>query len=401
MPLIHMHDLDLEGKRVLIREDLNVPLANGEITSDVRIRAALPTIRAALEAGAAVMLMSHLGRPDEGQAPAECSLAPVASRTSELLSMDVPLVTGWIDGVVADPGKACLLENVRFQTGEKACDDRLSKRMAALCDVFVMDAFGTAHRAQASTVGVAKYAPIACAGPLLAGELAALRRALDDPQRPMVAIVGGSKVSTKLTVLDALAKIVDSLILGGGIANTFIAAEGHAVGKSLHESDMLDTARDLTNTSDDRAEIPLPVDVVVATEFSADAAATTKIVNEVTDEELILDIGPQTAQQFADIIQYAGTVIWNGPVGVFEFDQFGAGTKKMAEAIAASSAFSVAGGGDTLAAIDKYGVADDISYISTGGGAFLEFVEGKKLPAVAILEERAAGVSGFIKKNIP
>ena len=401
MPLIHMHDLDLEGKRVLIREDLNVPLANGEITSDVRIRAALPTIRAALEAGAAVMLLSHLGRPDEGQAPAECSLAPVASRTSELLSMDVPLVTGWIDGVVADPGKAYLLENVRFQTGEKACDDRLSKRMAALCDVFVMDAFGIAHRAQASTVGVAKYAPIACAGPLLAGELAALRRALDDPQRPMVAIVGGSKVSTKLTVLDALTKIVDSLILGGGIANTFIAAAGHAVGKSLHESDMLDTARDLTNTSDDRAEIPLPVDVVIATEFSADAAATTKTVNEVTDEELILDIGPQTAQQFADIIQYAGTVIWNGPVGVFEFDQFGAGTKKMAEAIAASSAFSVAGGGDTLAAIDKYGVADDISYISTGGGAFLEFVEGKKLPAVAILEERAAGVSGFIKKNIP
>jgi phosphoglycerate kinase len=391
MPLIDMRDLDLTGKRVLIREDLNVPLADGRITSEARIRAALPTIRAALEAGAAVMLMSHLGRPTEGEYSAEFSLAPVALRLSELLGMDVPLVSDWIDGVAVEPGQACLLENVRFQSGEKACDDGLSKRMAALCDVFVMDAFGTAHRAQASTVGVAKYAPVACAGPLLAGELAALGQALDDPRRPMIAIVGGSKVSTKLKVLDALADIVDVLIVGGGIANTFIAAAGHKVGNSLHEADMLDTANELANKSDDRADIPLPVDVVVAAEFSADAVATTKTVDEVSDEELILDIGPQTARLFADIISNAGTIIWNGPVGVFEFDQFGAGTKTLADAIAASSAFSVAGGGDTLAAIDKYGVAGDISYISTGGGAFLEFVEGKKLPAVAILEQCAAG----------
>jgi phosphoglycerate kinase len=391
MPVIDMHDLDLANKRVLIREDFNVPLSNGRITSDVRIRAALPTIRAALEAGAAVMLMSHLGRPAEGQPSEEFSLAPVALRLSELLDTDVPLVTDWLDGVVAEPGTARLLENVRFQPGEKACDDELSKRMAALCDVFVMDAFGTAHRAQASTVGVARYAPLACAGPLLVGELAALRQALDEPKRPMVAIVGGSKVSTKLTVLDALAGIVDFLIVGGGIANTFIAAAGHKVGKSLLESDMLDTAMGLASNTGDRAEIPLPVDVVVATEFAAHAVATTKNVNEVSNDELILDIGPQTAQQFADIVQHAGTVIWNGPVGVFEFDQFGAGTEKLAQAIAASSAFSIAGGGDTLAAIDKYGVAGDISYISTGGGAFLEFMEGKKLPAVAILEERAAG----------
>jgi phosphoglycerate kinase len=390
MPVIDMHDLDLAAKRVLIREDLNVPLADGQITSDVRIRAALPTIRAALEAGAAVMLMSHLGRPVEGQPSAEFSLAPVAARLSELLSMEVPLVSNWTDGVTAAPGTACLLENVRFQVGEKACDDSLSKRMAALCDVFVMDAFGTAHRAQASTVGVARFAPLACAGPLLAGELAALGRALEDPQRPMVAIVGGSKVSTKLTVLDALADMVDYLIVGGGIANTFIAAAGHKVGKSLHEPDLLDTANRLSMDSSDRAEIPLPVDVVVATEFAADATATTKNVDEVADDELILDIGPQTAQHFADIINGAGTIIWNGPVGVFEFDQFGEGTQILAQAIAASAAFSVAGGGDTLAAIDKYGVAGDISYISTGGGAFLEFVEGKKLPAVAILEERAA-----------
>jgi phosphoglycerate kinase len=391
MPVIDMRDVDLAGKRVLIREDFNVPVADGQITSDARIRAALPTIRAALEAGAAVMLMSHLGRPTEGEPSTEFSLAPVAVRLSELLGMDVPLVTEWIDGVEVEPGNACLLENVRFLVGEKASDDNLSKRMAALCDVFVMDAFGTAHRAQASTFGVAKYAPLAVAGPLLSGELAALGQALDNPQRPLVAIVGGSKVSTKLTVLDALANIVDQLIVGGGIANTFIAAAGHNVGKSLHEADMLDTARQLASNTDDRAEIPLPVDVVVASEFSADALATTKTVNDVADDELILDIGPQTAKQFAEIIAGAGTIIWNGPVGVFEFDQFGAGTKTLAEAIAASSAFSVAGGGDTLAAIDKYGVADDISYISTGGGAFLEFVEGKKLPAVAILEQRAAG----------
>ncbi len=391
MPVIEMRDLNLAGKRVLIREDFNVPLADGQITSDVRIRAALPTLRAALEAGAAVLVMSHLGRPMEGERALEFSLAPVALRLSDLLRMDIPLVADWIDGVDVDPGQACLLENVRFLNGEKACDDDLSKRMAALCDVFVMDAFGTAHRAQASTYGVAKFAPVACAGPLLAGELAALAKALDDPQRPMVAIVGGSKVSTKLTVLGALADIVDQLIVGGGIANTFIAAAGHKVGKSLHEADMLDTAGNLARNADDRAEIPLPVDVIVASEFSADADATTRDVGDVADDELILDIGPQTATHFAGIIAGAGTIIWNGPVGVFEFDQFGGGTKKLAEAIAASSAFSIAGGGDTLAAIDKYGVADDISYISTGGGAFLEFVEGKKLPAVAILEERAAG----------
>ena len=390
MAVIDMRDLDLTGKRVLVREDLNVPLADGQITSDVRIRAALPTIRAALEAGAAVMLMSHLGRPQEGEPAAEFSLAPVATRLSELLAMDVPLVTDWIDGVEVEPGKACLLENVRFLPGEKACDADLSKRMAALCDIFVMDAFGTAHRAQASTCGVARFAPVAAAGPLLSGELAALRQALDDPRRPMVAIVGGSKVSTKLTVLDALADIVDTLLLGGGIANTFIAAAGHKVGKSLHEADLLDTASELARNTAGRAEIPLPVDVVVATEFAADAADVIKAVSEVADDELILDIGPETARQFAEIIAGAGTVIWNGPVGVFEFDQFGQGTRILAEAIAASSAFSVAGGGDTLAAIDKYGVADDISYISTGGGAFLEFVEGKKLPAVAILEDRAA-----------
>jgi phosphoglycerate kinase len=390
MPVIDMRDLDLAGKRVLVREDLNVPLADGQITSDVRIRATLPTIRMALESGAAVMLMSHLGRPTEGEPSAPFSLGPVAVRLAELLGTEVPLVTDWIDGVDIASGKVCLLENVRFLSGEKSCDDALSKRMAALCDVFVMDAFGTAHRAQASTYGVAKYAPVACAGPLLSGELAALGKALDDPRRPMVAIVGGSKVSTKLTVLDALADIVDQLIVGGGIANTFIAAAGHNVGKSLHEADMLDTARDLTGNADDRAEIPLPVDVVVASEFSPDAGATIKAVDDISDGELVLDIGPQTAQQFADIVASAGTVIWNGPVGVFEFDQFGEGTKVLAKAIAASPAFSVAGGGDTLAAIDKYGVADDISYISTGGGAFLEFVEGKKLPAVAILEDRAA-----------
>lgn len=391
MPLIKMRDLDLAGKRVLIREDFNVPLADGEITSDVRIRAALPTIRAALEAQATVVLMSHLGRPTEGETPEELSLDPVARRLTELLGMDVPLVSEWAGGVEDVPGQICLLENVRFLKGEKACDDDLSKRMAALCDVFVMDAFGTAHRAQASTVGVARYAPVACAGPLLVGELAALGRALDDPQRPVIAVVGGSKVSTKLTVLDSLANIVDQLIVGGGIANTFIAAEGHKVGKSLYEADMLEIASNLSSNADDRAEIPLPVDVVVAHEFSAGATATVKAIEDVDDDELILDIGPQTANNFAAIIENAGTVIWNGPVGVFEYDQFGAGTKRLADAIATSSAFSVAGGGDTLAAIDKYGVADDISYISTGGGAFLEFVEGKKLPAVAILEQRAAG----------
>jgi phosphoglycerate kinase len=391
MAVISMGELDLAGKRVLIREDLNVPVADGVITSDARIRASLPTIRAALDAGAAVIVMSHLGRPTEGEPEERFSLAPVAAHLATLLNMDVPLVTDWLNGVDVEPGQLVLLENVRFNAGEKACDDELSKKMAALCDVFVMDAFGTAHRAQASTYGVAKYAPVACAGPLLASELDALAKALDNPARPMVAIVGGSKVSTKLTVLEALANIVDQLIVGGGIANTFIAAAGHNVGKSLHEPDMLDTASALASNEADRADIPVPVDVVVASEFSADASAAVKDVTAVGSEELILDIGPQTAENFAALVRNAGTIIWNGPLGVFEFDQFGEGTKALAEAIADSKAFSVAGGGDTLAAIDKYGVAGRISYISTGGGAFLEFVEGKKLPAVAILEERAAG----------
>lgn len=389
MPVINMSELDLAGKRVLIREDLNVPVADGQVTSDARIRAALPTIRAALDSGAAVMLMSHLGRPVEGSPDAAFSLAPVAARLSELLDTQVPLVREWIDGVDIEPGKVVLLENVRFLPGEKACDEDLSKRMATLCDVFVMDAFGTAHRAQSSTYGVAKYAPVACAGPLLSRELAALARALDNPARPLVAIVGGSKVSTKLTVLDALAGIVDQLIVGGGIANTFIAAAGYEVGKSLYEADMLQTAIKLANNDADRADIPIPVDVVVAKEFSAESGATVRLVSEVAKDELILDIGPATSKYFAEIIESAGTIIWNGPVGVFEFDQFGAGTKAMAEAIANSNAFSIAGGGDTLAAIDKYDVTDGVSYISTGGGAFLEFVEGKKLPAVEILEKRA------------
>jgi len=388
MSVIKMTDVDLQGKRVLIREDLNVPIADGAVTSDARIRAALPTIRAALDAGAAVMLMSHLGRPTEGQAEDLFSLQPVAERIAKLLDRDVPLIKDWIDGVEVAVGDVVLLENVRFLEGEKACDEALAKKMASLCDIFVMDAFGTAHRAHASTYGVAEHAAIACAGPLLSAELEALAKALDNPARPFVAIVGGSKVSTKLTVLDTLADVVDCLIVGGGIANTFIAAAGHGVGKSLYEPDMLDTAQDLADNKHDRAEIPVPTDVVVANEFAADAEATTKLIEAVSADELILDIGPDTSAQFADIIAGAGTIIWNGPVGVFEFDKFGSGTKALAEAIAASNAFSVAGGGDTLAAIDKYGVADNISYISTGGGAFLEFVEGKTLPAVAILEQR-------------
>ena len=390
MTVVRMSDLDLAGKRVLIREDLNVPVRDGRVTSDARIRAALPTIRAAREAGAAVMLMSHLGRPTEGQPDDAFSLQPVAARLSELLGTEVPLVRDWINGVDVAPGSVVLLENVRFLAGEKACDDTLARKMAALCDVFVMDAFGTAHRAQASTYGVAEHAPVACAGPLLVAELEALGKALDNPARPLVAIVGGSKVSTKLDVLDALAGIVDYLIVGGGIANTFIAAAGHDVGRSLHEADMLDTARGLAAGGEGRARIPVPTDVVVAGEF-ADVQGKTRAVDAVSGDELILDIGPETAARFSEIIAGAGTVIWNGPVGVFEFDNFGAGTQALAEAIAASDAFSVAGGGDTLAAIDKYGVADRISYISTGGGAFLEFVEGKKLPAVEVLERRAAG----------
>lgn len=383
-----MSDIELSGKRVLIRQDLNVPMDKGKVTSDARIRASLPTVQAALDAGAAVMLMSHLGRPTEGEVDDTFSLQPVAARLSEMLGREVPLARDWIDGVEVSPGDVVLLENVRFLSGEKACDDSLARKMAALCDVFVMDAFGTAHRAQASTYGVAEHAPVACAGPLLAAELEALGKALDDPARPLVAIVGGSKVSTKLEVLDALAGIVDYLIVGGGIANTFIAAAGHDVGKSLHEADMLDTARRLAAGGEGRAQIPVPTDVVVAGEF-ANVEATTKAVDAVSGDEMILDIGPETAARFGGIIAGAGTVIWNGPVGVFEFDNFGAGTRALAEAIAASDAFSVAGGGDTLAAIDKYGVADRISYISTGGGAFLEFVEGKKLPAVEVLERRA------------
>lgn len=390
MAVIKMSDVDLSGKRVLIREDLNVPVADGVVTSDARIQAALPTVRAALEANAAVMLVSHLGRPTEGQPDDKFSLQPVADRLAQLLGREVPLVKDWIDGVDVAPGDVVLLENVRFLEGEKKCDEALARKMAALCDVFVMDAFGTAHRAQASTYGVAEHAPVACAGPLLVAELDALAKALDNPARPFVAIVGGSKVSTKLTVLDALADVVDCLIVGGGIANTFIAADGHAVGKSLYEADMLDTARALAANSDDRAKIPVPSDVVCADEFSADAMATTKAVDAVAADDMILDIGPETAARFAAIIKDAGTIIWNGPVGVFEFDAFGDGTKVIADAIAASSAFSVAGGGDTLAAIDKYGVREGISYISTGGGAFLEFVEGKTLPAVAILEKRGA-----------
>lgn len=387
--MLKMADLDLAGKRVLIREDLNVPVADGKVSSDARIRAALPTVRAAMDAGAAVILMSHLGRPEEGKPAAEFSLKPVADNLTETLGTEVRLVDNWRDGVDVAAGEVVLLENVRFEHGEKTCDDELSKQLAALCDVFVMDAFGTAHRAQASTTGVAKFAAIACAGPLLAAELEALAKALKNPARPLVAIVGGSKVSTKLTVLESLAGIVDQLIVGGGIANTFIAAAGHPVGKSLHEPDMLDTAKALATAGPGRASVPLPVDVVVAKSFSADAEATVKKVDAVDAGDLILDIGPETADGLADLLVNAGTIIWNGPVGVFEFAAFANGTRKLAEAIAASNGFSVAGGGDTLAAIDAFNVVDGISYISTGGGAFLEFVEGKTLPAVAVLEERA------------
>lgn len=392
MTVIRMADVDLAGKRVLIREDLNVPVKDGKVTSDARIEAALPTLRQALDAGAAVMVMSHLGRPKEGEYDPELSLQPVADNLATALGRKVKLVRDWIDGVEVQPGEIALFENVRFLPGEKACDDGLSRRMAALCDVFVMDAFGTAHRAQASTYGVAKHAPVACAGPLLSAELDALGKALDKPARPVVAVIGGSKVSTKLTVLEALCGIVDELIVGGGIANTFIAAAGHPVGKSLHEADMLDIARKLAADDEDRARIPLPVDVVTGNEFSAAAKAEARPVDAVGAGELILDIGPETAAEYARIVAAARTIIWNGPVGVFELDQFGEGTRVVAEAISDSPAFSIAGGGDTLAAIEKYGVGEGISYISTGGGAFLEFVEGKTLPAVAILEERATAL---------
>lgn len=386
-----MIELELKGKRVLIREDLNVPVADGKITSDARIRAALPTIQQALKAGARVMLVSHLGRPKEGEYDPELSLAPVAERLTALLGVKVPLVKDWIDGVDVEPGSAVLCENVRFLKGEKKDDEALARKMAALCDIYVMDAFGTAHRAEASTHGVGKFAPIACAGPLLAGELEALGRALAQPTRPLVAIVAGSKVSTKLTVLESLTKVVDQLIVGGGIANTFIAAAGHKVGKSLYEPDLVSEALRLTQAAKSRGgDIPLPTDVVVAQEFSAGAEADVRKVNAVGADEMILDIGPDTSEMYAKLLKQAGTIVWNGPVGVFEFDQFGEGTRVLAEAIANSKAFSIAGGGDTLAALDKYGLADRISYVSTGGGAFLEFLEGKTLPAVAMLEARAA-----------
>ena len=394
MPIIKMTDLDLRGKRVLMREDFNVPLdADGRITSDARIRAALPTVQQALKTGARVMLVSHLGRPQEGEYDASLSLAHVAARLSELLDVNVPLARDWINGLAVAPGAAVLCENVRFLKGEKKDDETLARKMAALCDIYVMDAFGTAHRAEASTHGVAKYAPIACAGPLLAGELEALARALRNPARPLVAIVAGSKVSTKLTVLDALIKVVDQLVVGGGIANTFIAAAGYKVGKSLHEPDLIPEALRLMETARARkGNIPLPVDVVVARELAASAEADVRKVGEVGADEMILDIGPDTAELYAQLLKQAGTIVWNGPVGVFEFDQFGEGTRAVAEAVAESQAFSIAGGGDTLAALDKYGVADRISYISTGGGAFLEFLEGRELPAVAMLEERGEGV---------
>ncbi len=392
MKVLRMAEVDLRGKRVLIREDLNVPVADGKVTSDARIRAALPTLQQASAAGARVFVMSHLGRPEEGVPAEEFSLAPVAVRLSELLGKSVPLRKDWLAGVDCAPGDVVLCENVRFNKGEKKDNEDLARRMAALCDVFVMDAFGTAHRAEASTHGVARFAPVACAGPLLSGELEALQQALHQPKRPMVAIVAGSKVSTKLTVLETLLTKVDRLIVGGGIANTFLAATGVAVGKSLHEADMLDIARKLLEQARVAGvAIPLPTDVVVATEFSATAHANVRGIHDVRADEMILDIGPDTAELMADSLQQAGTIIWNGPVGVFEFDQFGEGTKTLALAIARSKAFSLAGGGDTLAAIEKYGVESDISYISTGGGAFLEFVEGKTLPAVAMLEERARG----------
>lgn len=394
MSVIKMTDLDLAGKRVLIRQDLNVPIKNGKVTSDQRILASLPTIEHCMKAGAKVMVMSHLGRPTEGEYNEEFSMIPVGDHMAALLGRNVEMVKDWVEkgvGPMRD-GDVVLLENVRFNVGEKKNDDALAKKMAELCDVFVMDAFGTAHRAQASTHGVAKFAPIACAGPLLAGELEALGKALDNPARPMVAIVGGSKVSTKLTVLESLSKIVDQLIVGGGIANTFIAAQGHNVGKSLYEADLVDTAKKLTADAKARGgDIPVPTDVVCAKEFAETAQATLKSVSEVTDDDMIFDIGPDSAAALADTLKNAGTIVWNGPVGVFEFDQFGEGTKAIAMAIAESKAFSIAGGGDTLAAVDKYKIADRVSYISTGGGAFLEFLEGKKLPAVAILEERAKG----------
>ena len=379
-----MHELDLSGKRVLIREDLNVPIKNGCVTSDARLLATLPTIRQALKSGAAVMLMSHLGRPEEGVWEDHFSLAPVAHRLSELLGVPVELIKDW-EQATPKEDHVLLLENVRFNAGEKKNSEALAQRYAGLCDVFVMDAFGTAHRAQASTHGVAQFAPVACAGPLLAAELLALKSALAQPARPMLAIVGGSKVSTKLAVLEQLANTCDSLIVGGGIANTFLAAAGYPVGRSLHEPDLIDTARELMQKS----HIPLPLDVVVAKDFSENAEATLKLASDVAEDDMILDVGPQSAAAMVEQLKHAQTILWNGPVGVFEFESFSHGTAELAKGVAASNAFSLAGGGDTLAAIDQFGISDRVSYISTGGGAFLEYVEGKILPAVAILEERA------------
>jgi phosphoglycerate kinase len=384
MNVLKMTDLDLNGKRVLIRQDLNVPIKNGEVTSDKRIVASLPTIIYAIKAGARVMITSHLGRPTAGEFDEKFSLEPVAKHLAELLGQPVTLERNWLEGVEIESGEVVLCENVRFNEGEKENDEVLSKKMAALCDVCVQDAFGTAHRAHASTYGVAQYAPVACAGPLLVGELEALGKALDNPKRPMVAVVGGSKVSTKLTVLDALSKIVDQLVVGGGIANTFIAAQGHSVGQSLCEHDLIPTAQSLM----EKCEIPIPVDVVCGKEFSEFSAAETKSSNSVASDDMIFDIGPNSINELAEIMRNAGTIVWNGPVGVFEFDQFASGTMILANAIAESEAFSIAGGGDTLAAVDKFNIEDKISYISTGGGAFLEFLEGKKLPVVEILEKR-------------
>ena len=390
MTILNMVDQDLAGKRIMIREDLNVPINDGQVTSDARIRAAIPTIQFAIDAGASVLLLSHLGRPNEGEFEQRFSLEPVADHLSSLLGRPVRLEKSWLDGVQIEAGEVVLCENVRFNEGEKSNNTDLAKKMAKLCDVFVMDAFGTAHRAHASTHGVGLYAPIACAGPLLAGELKALGQALNNPARPMVAIVGGSKVSTKLTVLESLIQKVDQLIPGGGIANTFIAAAGFSVGQSLVETDLIGQAKKMMdNAVAGGREIPVPTDVVVGKMFSADAKAITKSVSDIADDDMIFDIGPETAYRFAGMMQEAETVVWNGPVGVFEFDQFGEGTRILGEAIGASKAFSIGGGGDTLAAIDKYNISDKISYISTGGGAFLEFLEGKKLPAVAMLEGRS------------
>ncbi|MBN8481173.1 MAG: phosphoglycerate kinase [Xanthomonadales bacterium] len=389
MPIVRMSDLDLAGRRVLIRQDLNVPIEDGRITSEQRITASLPTLEQALAKGATVLVMSHLGRPKEGAWTAEDSLAPVAARLGELLGREVLLVRDWVDGVEVAPGSIVLLENCRMNIGEGKDDEALAKKYAALCDVFVMDAFGTAHRAQASTHGVIRQAKVAAGGPLLMAELDALAKALEQPARPLLAIVAGSKVSTKLTLLENLVGKVDQLIVGGGIANTFLAAAGHPVGKSLCEPDLVDTARRIVAAARARGgDVPLPTDVVVAPEFKADAPATVKAVTEVGPHDMILDIGPDTAARYAALIADAGTVVWNGPVGVFEFDAFGKGTETLARAIAASKAFSIAGGGDTLAAVDKYGIADAVSYISTGGGAFLEFLEGRELPAVAALAAR-------------